>query len=41
MLVVTTNAFSQMGAGRRSMFGGELQGMTKYTAQQLGYGGAG
>jgi uncharacterized protein YbjQ (UPF0145 family) len=29
MLVVTTNACSQMGAGFKSMFGGELQGMTK------------
>ncbi|MCV6971832.1 hypothetical protein H7I00_19950 [Mycobacterium bohemicum] len=37
------DAFSQMGAGFKAMFGGELAGMTKnlaekYTASQLGYG---
>ncbi|PZS27283.1 MAG: YbjQ family protein, partial [Pseudonocardiales bacterium] len=29
LTVRSRNAFSQMGAGLKSMFGGELQGMTK------------
>ena len=29
LTVRSRNAFSQMGAGFKSMFGGELQGMTK------------
>lgn len=33
LTVRSRNAFSQMGAGLKSMFGGELQGMTKNVAQ--------
>src|SRR5881397_3293817 len=32
LTVRSRNAFSQMGAGLKSMFGGELQGMTKNLA---------
>jgi uncharacterized protein YbjQ (UPF0145 family) len=33
LTVRSRNAFSQMGAGLKSMFGGELQGMTKNLAE--------
>ncbi len=33
LTVRSRNAFSQMGAGFKSMFGGELQGMTKNLAE--------
>ena len=33
LTVRSRNAFSQMGAGFKSMFGGELQGMTKQLAE--------
>jgi uncharacterized protein YbjQ (UPF0145 family) len=33
LTVRSRNAFAQMGAGSKSMFGGELQGMTKNLAE--------
>jgi len=35
LTVRSRNAFSQMGAGLKSIFGGELQGMTKNLAESL------